>query len=88
MQAASIDNCPFLKYIEGIFLAISGPATSLLFFFRVRAVYNRSRIITAFFGTLWLAIASTSILIFLGIDSTGGESLVVFCMEPSRVTTV
>jgi hypothetical protein len=63
-----------LKYIEGIFFAIGGSATSLLFFLRVRAVYSRSKIITAFFGVLWLGIAGTSILIMLGI--TGSES---FC---------
>jgi len=49
-----------------IFFVIGGPATSLLFFLRVRAVYNRSRIITAFFGILWLGITGTSILITIG----------------------
>lgn len=37
------------------------------------AVYNRSRIVTAFFGVLWLSIAGLSILIMLGI--TGGKCL-------------
>jgi hypothetical protein len=69
----SIDNCAALKYIEGIFFELSVPATSLLFFFRVKAVYNNSKIITLFFGILWLAIAGLSILIMLGI--TGGERL-------------
>ena len=70
---ASIANCAALKYIEGIFFEISVPATSLLFLFRVKAVYNHSRIVTAFFGFLWLAIATMSILIMLGI--TGGERI-------------
>jgi hypothetical protein len=80
MQVALIDNCAHLKYVEGIFFAISGPATSLLFFFRVTAVYNQSRIITVFFGILWLGIAGTSILIMLGIS--GSESLLVFYIKP------
>jgi len=66
-RIAPIANCAFLKYIEGIFFEIAVPATSLLFFFRVKAVYNQSRIITAFFGFIWLAIAGLSILIMLGI---------------------
>jgi hypothetical protein len=39
----------------------------------VKAVYNHSKIITTFFGILWLAILGLSILIMLGI--TGGEHL-------------
>ncbi|KIM88317.1 hypothetical protein PILCRDRAFT_814216 [Piloderma croceum F 1598] len=66
-KVGSIDNCAALKYVEGIFFEISVPATSLLFFFRVKAVYNNSKIITLFFGILWLAIAGLSILIMLGI---------------------
>jgi hypothetical protein len=85
LQVILTDNCTSLKYVEGIFFAIGGPATSLLFFLRVRAVYNRSRIITTFFGILWLGIAGTSVLIMLGI--TGSESLFVFRIGTSRVTT-
>jgi len=66
-RIAPIDDCAVLKYVEGTFFAISLPATSLLFLFRVKAVYNDSRIVTTFFGILWLAIAGVSILIMLGI---------------------
>ncbi|KIM88429.1 hypothetical protein PILCRDRAFT_256490 [Piloderma croceum F 1598] len=55
------------KYVEGIFSEIATLANSLLFFFRVKATYNHSRIITALFGILWLAFAGPSILIMLGI---------------------
>jgi hypothetical protein len=71
MIVASIDNCAALKYVEGIFFEMGVPATSLLFLFRVKAVYNHSRVITAFFGFLWLAIVCLSILIMLG--RTGSE---------------
>jgi len=67
IRAAPIDNCAALHYVEGIFAEIAIPATSLLFFFRVRAIYNRSRIITIFFGVLWLSIACLSVMIMLGI---------------------
>jgi hypothetical protein len=67
MVVAPIDNCNALKYAEGVFAEIAIPATSLLFLFRVKAIYNHSRIVTAFFGFLWIAIAGLSILIMLGI---------------------
>jgi len=88
-RIAPIDNCRSLQYVEGIFFEIGVPATSLLFLFRVRAVYNRSRIITAFFGIIWLAIAGLSILIMLGIT---GERIPYTrrCTEglPHKFTTV
>lgn len=67
IRIAPIDNCNALKYVEGVFIEIAIPATSLLFLFRVKAIYNHSKIITAFFGFLWIAIAGLSILIMLGI---------------------
>lgn len=73
---APIDNCGALQYVEGIFAEIAIPATSLLFFFRVRAIYNQCRIITAFFGVLWLSIAGLSIMIMLGITK-GAYTVVV-----------
>jgi len=65
--AAPIDNCTALHYVQGIFAEISIPATSLLFFFRVKAIYSHSRIVPAFFGVMWLGIAGLSIMIMLGI---------------------
>jgi len=63
-----MDDCKALKYIKGSLLEIGVSATSLLFLFRVNAVYNKSRIIAAFFGLLWLAIAGLNTLILLGIS--------------------
>jgi hypothetical protein len=63
-----MDDCKPIKYIKGSFLEIGVSATSLLFLFRVNAVYNNSRIIAAFFGLLWLAIVGLNILILLGIS--------------------
>ncbi|KIM88286.1 hypothetical protein PILCRDRAFT_771075 [Piloderma croceum F 1598] len=66
-RIAPVDDCNALKYVEGMFLEIGVAATSLLFFIRVRAVYNHSRIITASFGLLWLVVVSLHILILLGV---------------------
>jgi hypothetical protein len=54
--------------MKGSLLEIGVSATSLLFLFRVKAVYNNSRIITAFFGLLWLAITGLNTLIMLAIS--------------------
>jgi hypothetical protein len=56
-----------LKYVQGGFAEIGVPATSLLFFFRLKAVYMHSRIIITIFGIFWLTIAGLTILIMLGI---------------------
>ena len=66
-QVAPIDDCNALKYVGGMFLEIGVAATSLLFFIRVRAVYNHSRTITALFGSLWLAVAGAHTLLLLEV---------------------
>jgi len=66
-RIAPIGNCAVLQWVEGIFFEIGVPATSFLFFFRVMAIYNRSRIVTILFGFICLGIVGLSILIMLGI---------------------
>jgi len=56
-----------LKYVQGVFSEIGVPATSLLFFFRLKAVYMHSRIIITIFGIFWLAIAGLSVFHMLSI---------------------
>jgi hypothetical protein len=62
-----MDNCEILKYIEGGFISVAVPATSLLFFFRLKAVYWRSRTIITIFGIFWLATAGLGIYIMLNL---------------------
>ena len=50
---APVAHCQALEYVICSFYEISLPATSALFFFRVRTVYNDNKIVTAFFGALW-----------------------------------
>ena len=51
------------------FLCVS--CTSLLLFFRTRAVFDRSPWIAAFFFGLWLAVATSGMLVIFGIDASG-----------------
>jgi hypothetical protein len=62
-----LDNCEIVKYTESVFAVIALPATSLLFFFRLKAVYRHSTIIITIFGIFWLAIAGLSILLTFSI---------------------
>lgn len=66
---APVAHCQALQYIIGFFYEVSLPATSLLFFFRVKAVYAHGRVITLFFGALWFAILGLSILPMVAIRS-------------------
>jgi len=66
-QAASVADCQAFLYIIASSFVIAMPATSLLFFYRVRAVWGNSKIITAFFGVLWLGNLGTSVLVPLAV---------------------
>jgi hypothetical protein len=46
------------------------PATSLLFFFRIRAVFNNNIYIVAVFGLLWLATLAGSLTVPFAISGT------------------
>jgi hypothetical protein len=45
------------------FYPITVSATAFLFFFRARAIYGGSRLVTLLFGFLWLSVLATSITI-------------------------
>ncbi|KZP07001.1 hypothetical protein FIBSPDRAFT_1044721 [Athelia psychrophila] len=48
-----------MEHAKYAFWWISGAATSLLFFFRIRAVYNYSRSMKTLFVVLWISILAT-----------------------------
>ncbi|KAJ7926043.1 hypothetical protein B0H13DRAFT_1097008 [Mycena leptocephala] len=54
-------NTAFIAFNSFYPIAVSSAA--FLFFIRVRAVYNNSRVVTAIFGVLWLAVLTTSITV-------------------------
>ncbi|KZP16264.1 hypothetical protein FIBSPDRAFT_794691 [Athelia psychrophila] len=66
---APVAHCQALEYIICSFYEVSLPATSLLFFFRVKAVYGNARVITFFFGALWFSVLGLSILLMLAVQS-------------------
>ena len=55
---------------------ICHPATSLLFFFRVRAVFSRSKYVVWFFSFMWLAV--------LGAALTVPQAVSAMSMGPTR----
>jgi hypothetical protein len=54
-------SCQTLLWIILFSYPCAAPGTAALFFFRVRAVYERSKIVTAIFGALWLATLGAAI---------------------------
>lgn len=62
-QVAPFQSCTILPILIGIFWAIAIPSTSLLFFFRVRAVYSGYRPVIFTFVTLWLINLAGSITV-------------------------
>lgn len=55
-------NCELIFIVEAVITIISIASTSYLFLLRVRAVYLKSRYITAFFGVLWIIAIAGNIL--------------------------
>ncbi|KZP15395.1 hypothetical protein FIBSPDRAFT_1048186 [Athelia psychrophila] len=70
LHIASVSDCAGLALFEGILAILATSSSSFLFFARVRAVYENSRSVTAFFVSFWLAIVGTGFLfLFAGQTS-------------------
>jgi len=59
-KVGQVSNCQALQYVISASHMFGVPATSLLFYFRVRAIWCNSNIITVVFGLLWLGILGSS----------------------------
>ncbi|KZP23259.1 hypothetical protein FIBSPDRAFT_823569 [Athelia psychrophila] len=59
IQVAPVKNCQVLQLFVAIFIILALSASNALFFLRVRAVYGKSRSITAFFGLSWFIVFVT-----------------------------
>ncbi|KZP03518.1 hypothetical protein FIBSPDRAFT_768830 [Athelia psychrophila] len=59
-QVAPVSNCQTMIYIVEILLILSSSTNNLLLFIRVRAVYGKSRSVTAFFGFWYLVVLGTT----------------------------
>ncbi|KZP10661.1 hypothetical protein FIBSPDRAFT_937892 [Athelia psychrophila] len=59
-QVAPVSDCQRLEVIMAIFIMFALNANNVLYFLRVRAVYGKSRIITAFFGFFGFGVFGTT----------------------------
>lgn len=55
-------DCAGLSKMQGWIAAFQMPVNSLLFFFRIRAVFIQQTSVVLFFAAMWVALAATSIL--------------------------
>lgn len=69
-SVAPADDCQALGKAIGWLAAAALPLNSLLFFFRVKAVFNHSRAVVAFFAFMWIAVLAGSLSQPFGIDSS------------------
>jgi hypothetical protein len=67
LEAAGTGNCIHFETVTDAFYPISISCTALLFFFRLRAIYNQDRIVVVGFFLLWLGVLASTILIPIGI---------------------
>ncbi|KAJ6571457.1 hypothetical protein B0H19DRAFT_1130024, partial [Mycena capillaripes] len=78
-----IGDCKAAIRIFDGFFPVSAGATSLLFFFRVWAVYDGRRSIALIFGFLWISVVGTAVLVPIGSDATTiGPSCIVTELHP------
>ena len=68
--AAPVNTCYRLERTESVFFCLCVSCTSLLFFFRTRAVFDTNPWIVAFFLGFWLAVVATGVLVIVGLEST------------------
>ncbi|PPQ88824.1 hypothetical protein CVT25_009310 [Psilocybe cyanescens] len=68
-SAAPIKACDQFLLAVHILMTISISTTSLLFVFRVRAIYIGSKYIASFFGLMWLAVVASFIVTMQGLDA-------------------
>ncbi|KAF8162082.1 hypothetical protein K438DRAFT_1859130 [Mycena galopus ATCC 62051] len=61
--AYPVEGCRSFHLGVTLLYPVAIPATSLLFFFRVRAIYGGTRAATIIFGLMWIAVLATSIII-------------------------
>jgi hypothetical protein len=73
-QTAPVNKCYQLEKSLGALFFFSVTSTSLLFFFRTRAVFDRNPWIVAFFAVLWLGVVAACVTVIVGVDGTNLDS--------------
>jgi len=69
-QVASVNDCHQLAKAIGWLGALAFPLNSLLFFFRVRAVFYKTPVIVGLFAVLWLGTLGGSLTAPFAVDGT------------------
>ncbi|KAF5310760.1 hypothetical protein D9619_007645 [Psilocybe cf. subviscida] len=88
-DTAPVGNCTVLERAALAWCPIALSATGFLFFLRLRAIYDRDRILVSVFFVLWLTLVGGSILIPVSIK--GGEiGSTKYCHKvlPRRATRI
>lgn len=67
LSAAPTGNCAHFETITDAFYPVALGCSALLFFFRLRAIYNRDRIVVGCFFILWCGLLACTIFIPAGI---------------------
>ncbi|KAJ7631508.1 hypothetical protein B0H17DRAFT_897111, partial [Mycena rosella] len=69
LATCPLGRCGLAYRVIVSFYPVALSSICLLFFFRVRAVYGRSRVVTLIFGVLWLGVLGTALTIPFGGDA-------------------
>ncbi|KAF9482245.1 hypothetical protein BDN70DRAFT_853708 [Pholiota conissans] len=67
---APTGNCEVFEKVVDAWYPISLGCSALLFFFRVSAIYNRNRLVVAFFFMIWLGLLACTLFIPIGVLGT------------------
>ncbi|PPQ74973.1 hypothetical protein CVT24_010274 [Panaeolus cyanescens] len=95
-SAAITTDCARFHRVVGAFYPITIPATSLLFFFRLRAVFNGNKIVVMAFAFIWLTLFASSISVPFGLIGTNigpteycvTKSIRTFIVAPTIISFV
>lgn len=68
--AAPVDHCSALEKTVDVLYPISTASTSLLFFLRIRAIFNRNKYLVAFFFFLWISVLAGGLTIVTAVTAT------------------
>ncbi|KAF8815957.1 hypothetical protein BYT27DRAFT_7186449 [Phlegmacium glaucopus] len=68
-QTAPVPSCSSLRKSLEVLYCVAIPSTSLLFFFRTRAVFDRDPWIVAFFAVMWLAVFASCVTPIAGCNA-------------------
>ncbi|KDR72732.1 hypothetical protein GALMADRAFT_228998 [Galerina marginata CBS 339.88] len=68
-ETAPIGNCAVIEKATDWLFTIAVAGTSLLFFFRLRAIFDRNKYVVGFFGFMWLAVVAGCLTSTSGITA-------------------